>query len=74
MKIGAGSVVVKSVPDNSTVVGIPGRIVRRDSPTCVLEHGLLPDPEGQDIAELKLRVAELEEQIRALIESPALRR
>jgi serine O-acetyltransferase len=74
VKIGAGSVVVKSVPDNSTVVGIPGRIVRRDDPTCVLEHGLLPDPEGQDIADLKARVAELEEQIKSVLESPVIRR
>jgi serine O-acetyltransferase len=75
VKIGAGSVVVKSVPDDSTVVGIPGRIVRRrDDPTCVLEHGLLPDPEGQDIADLKARVAELEGQIKAVLDSTTVRR
>jgi serine O-acetyltransferase len=74
VKIGAGSVVVKSVPDNSTVVGIPGRIVHRDDPTGVLDHGLLPDPEGQDIADLKSRVADLEAQIKAVLDSTAVRR
>jgi len=65
VRIGAGSVVVKSVPDDSTVVGIPGRIVRSRS-GAVLEHGLLPDPEGQDINDLKARVSELESQLHAL--------
>ena len=61
VKIGAGSVVVRSVPDDSTVVGIPGRVVRsRANQNGVLEHGNLPDPEGQDIEDLKKRVAELE--------------
>src|SRR5579863_10349473 len=45
VKIGAGSVVVKPVPDNSTVVGIPGRVVRIRPEGDVLEHGRLPDPE-----------------------------
>lgn len=67
VKIGAGSVVVHSVPDDSTVVGIPGRIVRNRAGNGVLEHGLLPDPEGQDISELKLRMAELEAQVKALL-------
>lgn len=65
VKIGAGSVVVRPVPDNSTVVGIPGRVVR--GPVHVdLEHGRLPDPEGQLIDELSRRVQELEKQVRAL--------
>ena len=74
VKIGAGSVVVKAVPDNSTVVGIPGRIVHRDESTSVLDHGLLPDPEGQDIAELKTKVAALEEQLKAILAGTTVRR
>src|ERR1017187_116495 len=59
VKIGAGSVVVHPVPDYSAVVGVPGRIVRmRNLPSeGVLEHGSLPDPEGQEISDLKTRVA-----------------
>ena len=61
VKIGAGSVVVKPVPDNSTVVGIPGRVVRMRSESCdQLEHGKLPDPEGQALDELRSRVDDLE--------------
>lgn len=70
-KIGAGSVVVKSVPENSTVVGIPGRVVKsREEKRCVLEHGNLPDPEGQEIAALANRIAELEELVRQLLGKP----
>ncbi len=71
-KVGAGSVVVRPVPDHSTVVGIPGRVVRdlvnNDDPTDALEHGNLPDPEGQLIDELARRVAELEATVKALQE------
>jgi serine O-acetyltransferase len=67
VKIGAGSVVVHPVPDNSTVVGIPGRVVRTRTEDGVLEHGMLPDPEGQAIDDLARRVAELENTLRQLI-------
>ena len=60
VKIGAGSVVVHAVPDNSTVVGVPGRVVRIRPEGGHLEHGRLPDPEGQAIDDLARRVAELE--------------
>jgi len=66
VKIGAGSVVVKPVPDNCTVVGIPGRVVRMRS-EGTLEHGRLPDPEGQAIEDLAQRVSELEGMLRQLI-------
>ena len=67
VKIGAGSVVVRSAPDYSTVVGVPGHIVRARNENGDLEHGKLPDPEGQAIDDLKRRVQDLEEQLRTLI-------
>ena len=66
VKIGAGSVVVRSVPDHSTVVGIPGRIVRGQVDYEPLEHGDLPDPEMAAIDRLAKKVAELESTILAL--------
>ncbi|MGA2600199.1 MAG: serine O-acetyltransferase [Bryobacteraceae bacterium] len=62
VRVGAGSVVIRPVPANSTVVGIPGRIVR--GPAHIdLEHGRLPDPEGQLIEDLAKRVRELESEV-----------
>jgi len=68
VKIGAGSVVVHPVPDHSTVVGIPGRVVRVRGEAAgeELEHGRLPDPEGQAIDELVKRVQQLENQVQSL--------
>ncbi len=69
VKIGAGSVVVHAVPDGATVVGIPGRVVKtRREAQGLLEHGNLPDPEGQEIDDLKQRVASLEAELRSLAE------
>ncbi|MBZ2183169.1 MAG: serine O-acetyltransferase [Bryobacter sp.] len=69
VKIGAGSVVVYSVPDDSTVVGIPGRVVRtRGQIADDLEHGKLPDPQGQDLENMQQRVDQLESVIRTLLE------
>ncbi len=65
VKIGAGSEVVHPVPDYSTVVGVPGRVVRTHSRNGILEHGKLPDPEGQALDDLRRRVAELETSVRA---------
>ena len=70
-KIGAGSVVIKDVPANSTVVGNPGRAVvvdgqRVDPETLhhpTLEHTRLPDPVAEAMACLVRRVTELEEDI-----------
>jgi len=68
VKIGAGSVVVHPIPDHSTVVGVPGRVVRDSMEFEPLEHGDLPDPEGDKIEDLSRRVAELEALLQNLRE------
>ena len=69
VRIGAGSVVLKPVPPHSTVVGIPGRVVRsRTDDDQTLEHGQLPDPEGQAMEQLTQRLDQLEALVRDLAE------
>ncbi len=63
-RIGAGSVVVDSVPENSTVVGIPGRIVRQKLLIQgQLMHNRIPDPITCQLNRLKYEVQDLKEQI-----------
>ena len=64
-KIGASAVVLKAVPPNCTVVGNPGRVVRREgvSEGIDLDHIHLPDPVKEHIMALEHRVSELEEQM-----------
>ncbi len=70
VRVGAGSVVLKPVPPNSTVVGIPGRVVRThiEDEQEVLDHGKLPDPTGQAMEDLGRRVEQLEAMIREMAE------
>lgn len=64
-KIGASAVVLKEVPPNCTVVGNPGRIVRRhgEAPQVDLDHIHLPDPVKERIESLERRIEELEAHI-----------
>ena len=69
-KIGSGSVVNKEVPPNSTVVGIPGRVVIRDSHVYSDPEGVggIPDPEGNAMRCLTERVEALGKRIKLLNE------
>lgn len=75
-KIGAGSVVLEEVPPNCTVVGVPGRIVKRDNvkvPRSDMDQVHLPDPVMEDITVLQHensalcnKIIDLEKQIKEL--------
>jgi serine O-acetyltransferase len=68
-KIGANSVVIKNVPPNSTVVGIPGKVVKREgiTPTKVdLEHGKLPDPVMESLKQILEIVHDLELEVKTI--------
>ena len=66
-RIGAGSVVVRDVEANSTVVGIPGRIVHQSGVRInPLAHSALPDTEANVIRNLMDRIDELESQVNTL--------
>ena len=61
-KVGAGSVVVNSVPANATVVGVPGRVVSVRNPDAdTVER--LPDPVGERLESLERRITELEKRL-----------
>lgn len=75
-KIGAGSVVIEEVPPNCTVVGVPGRVVRRNNQKLVredMDQTDLPDPVNEDIRELQHansqmanHILELEQELKQL--------
>ena len=66
-RIGAGSVVLRSVGPDSTVVGVPGRVVHQSGVRVdPLAHSALPDPEAQVIRKLMQRIDALEGQVARL--------
>jgi len=72
--------VLKPIPDNCTVVGVPGQIVMKDTASMQhdeelkkrheadLEHDKLPDPVEDALEQMQKRIAQLEEQLKKLEE------
>lgn len=77
VRVGANSVVVKDVPADRTVVGVPGRIVdtrvgtARPANGISLDHNVLPDPVAKSIACLIERIETLERELAELRHEPA---
>ena len=68
-KIGAGSVVLSEVPPNCTVVGVPGRVVKRENaslPRETMNQTDLPDPVREEMTSLQRANAELSERLTQL--------
>jgi serine O-acetyltransferase len=67
VKIGANSVVLQDVPDHSTVVGIPGRIVRikdeRVAEEALMDHIHIPDPIADRFIELQLQIDAMKKEL-----------
>ena len=70
-KIGAGSVVLNEVPPNSTVVGIPGKVIMRDGVRISksFDHHKLPDPITDRFKQLEEEIVELKNKLKQLEES-----
>lgn len=69
VKIGANTVVIKEVPPNSVVVGVPRRIVARNGkkiPPIDVYHGDLPDPVIEMIRAMQEKIEHLEKEVQAL--------
>jgi len=72
-RIGANAVVVKPVPPNAVVVGVPGQVVVRSQPRPAspdLNHNVMPDAIGNTVAALVERVEQLENMLNDLVHTP----
>ncbi|MEC9381702.1 MAG: serine O-acetyltransferase [Thermodesulfobacteriota bacterium] len=67
-KIGANSVVINDIPKNSTVVGIPGKVVSQTSSSAEpdLSHNKLVDPSAEEILKLNEEIKKIKEELRKL--------
>ena len=66
-RIGANAVVLKEVPPNSTVVGIPGRIVKLNGMRVdKLDHGNLPDPVADALRQMQEQIDRLQQELEQL--------
>lgn len=70
--IGAGSIVLDDVPENSTVTGMKARVIKTDgervngevkvAPSIALEHNKVPDPVAQELAKIREELSKLKEE------------
>lgn len=71
-RIGAGSVVLQNIEPNSTVVGVPGRAIKRkeqlNKSTETLDHGKYPDPISMELCKVQYKIEKLEKKIKNLEE------
>ena len=73
-KVAAGAVVLKEIPENSTAVGIPARVVKRDgsrvdAQNADLDQVHVPDPVREEIVRLEQRLAAMQAELDALKQS-----
>ena len=69
-RVGAGSVVLRDVPDNSTIVGVPGHVILRKGKRVVItDPKEIRDPLSDALVALSAQVQRLEERIRELEQS-----